>query len=80
MKARAELNDDVVFHEDGGPYAAKVTAINPDGTLELVTFGRNSIYFQHNVTESYWHCGKDGVWKWSAGGWTHVGPYRNTVT
>jgi hypothetical protein len=39
----------VLFHEEGGPYASIVTARNPDGTLELVTFGRNSVYFQHNV-------------------------------
>lgn len=30
-------------------YASIVTQVNTDGTLELATFGPNSLYFQHNV-------------------------------
>ena len=30
-------------------YASLVTQVNADGTLELATFGPNSLYFQHNV-------------------------------
>jgi hypothetical protein len=41
----------VHFNDVGGPYAAIVTKINEDGSLELATFGANSMYFQHNVTE-----------------------------
>lgn len=38
----------------GGPskrecYAAIVVGLNEDGTVELATFGPNSVYFQHNV-------------------------------
>jgi hypothetical protein len=40
----------VHFHEEGGPYPAIITATNPDGTVELATFGRNSLYFQHHVS------------------------------
>lgn len=42
----------VHFHDDGGPYAAIVAAVNDDGTLELATLGRNSLYFQHGVHEA----------------------------
>lgn len=41
----------VLFHETGGPYASLVTSVNADGTLELATFGKNSLYFQHGVKE-----------------------------
>lgn len=30
-------------------YPSIVTQVNPDQTLELATFGPNSLYFQHNV-------------------------------
>lgn len=30
-------------------YPSIVTEENADGTFELTTFGKNSIYFQHNV-------------------------------
>lgn len=55
----------VHFHEDGGPYPAIITALNPDGTVELATFGRNSLYFQHNVSMG----GPDGTAA-SKGTWT----------
>lgn len=62
----------VYFHEDGGPYPSFVTAVNPDGSLELVTFGRNSIYFQHNVQAArelpagatYETAEVKGMWTW----------------
>lgn len=41
----------VLFHEAGGPYASIVTAVNPDKSLELATFGKNSLYFQHGVQQ-----------------------------
>ena len=52
-------------------YAAIVTQVNEDGTLELATFGPNSVYFQHGVpmygrkfqgTADY----PEGAWAW---GW-----------
>lgn len=39
----------VHFNDEGGPYPALITKVNADGTLELTTFGSNSIYFQHCV-------------------------------
>lgn len=48
-----QVGTDVLFNEEGGPYAAKVTATNKDGTVDLVTFGRNSVYFQHNVPYAF---------------------------
>jgi hypothetical protein len=39
----------VHFHEEGGPYSAIITAVNTNGTVELATFGKNSLYFQHEV-------------------------------
>lgn len=57
----------VHFHEEGGPYAAIVTAINPDGTVELATLGRNSLYYQHNIPFSGASEGKEnskGTWSW----------------
>lgn len=30
-------------------YPSVVSDENPDGTFELTTFGRNSLYFQHNI-------------------------------
>lgn len=56
----------VHFHEEGGPYAALITAVNPSGTVELVTFGKNSVYFQHNVQG--WFVQEEtpprGTWTW----------------
>jgi hypothetical protein len=56
----------VHFHEEGGPYPAIVTAENPDGTVELATFGRNSLYFQHGVREapSDVYPAPKGTWSW----------------
>ncbi len=53
----------VHFHEEGGPYPSIVTAVNPDGSLELATFGKNSLYFQHNVAEQKDSLAK-GCWTW----------------
>jgi hypothetical protein len=56
----------VHFHDEGGPYAAIITALNENGTVELMTMGRNSIYFQHGVSMG----GPDGTvptkgcWTW----------------
>lgn len=49
MSQQPSVGRIVHFHEEGGPYAAIIAAVNPDGTLELATLGRNSLYFQHNV-------------------------------
>lgn len=43
-------------------YASIVTQINEDETVELVTFGPNSIYFQHNVP--YSEEPKASHWSW----------------
>lgn len=50
-------------------YPAKITKVNPRSaefgnveTVELVTFGPNSIYFQHNVPHH--HELKPGHWSW----------------
>jgi hypothetical protein len=51
----------VHFHDEGGPYAALITAVNDDGSVELVTFGRNSFYFQHGVQAG---SGEPGTWTW----------------
>lgn len=52
----------VHFHDEGGPYAALVTAVNADDSLELATFGRNSLYFQHGVR--FDPHGAHGSWNW----------------
>jgi hypothetical protein len=52
----------VHFAEDGGPYMANVVALNSDGTVELATFGRNSLYFQHGVR--FDSDGAKGTWRW----------------
>lgn len=49
---KSAVGDTVLFHEEGGPYAAVVAAVNEDGTYELATLGRNSLYFQHGIKES----------------------------
>lgn len=67
MRQPPSVGSIVHFHEDGGPYAAIITAINPDGSVELATMGRNSLYFQHNVPMG----GPDGLtalkgcWTWT---------------
>ncbi len=43
-------------------YASMVTQVNADGTVELVTFGPNSVYFQHKVTHS--STPAHGCWSW----------------
>ncbi len=51
------------YNEKGQcPYAAMITQINADGTVELATFGPNSVYFQHNVKFS--HHPKPNHWSW----------------
>jgi hypothetical protein len=38
------------YNEKGAcAYAAIITQVNADGTVELATFGPNSVYFQHAV-------------------------------
>jgi hypothetical protein len=61
--------------ECAGPirmYAAIVTQTNLDCTLELATFGPNSLYFQHNVPKFGDDCAMtpehpEGKWSW---GWS----------
>lgn len=43
-------------------YAAIITQVNDDGTVELVTFGPNSVYFQHAVP--YSEEPKESHWSW----------------
>lgn len=52
----------VTFAEEGGPYPALIGAVNTDGTVELATFGRNSLYFQHGVR--FDADGSKGTWRW----------------
>lgn len=33
-------------------YPAMITQVNKDGTVELATFGPNSLYFQHGISFS----------------------------
>ncbi len=61
---KATIGRIVHFHEEGGPYPSLVTAINPDGSLELATFGKNSLYFQHNVAEVPAVGPMKGCWSW----------------
>lgn len=49
------------YNEKGScAYAAIISQVNPDGTVELATLGPNSLYFQHSVpfseepTPSHW--------------------------
>lgn len=44
--------------------ASMVTQVNPDGTVELATFGPNSLYFQHGIPYSAEL--KPGHWSWPA--------------
>lgn len=43
-------------------YPAMITQVNPDETVELVTFGPNSVYFQHGI--SFSDEPKPGCWSW----------------
>lgn len=52
----------VHFAEDNGPYAALVTYVNADGSINLATFGSKSLYFQHNVL--FDADGMKGTWRW----------------
>jgi hypothetical protein len=60
----------VLFEEKGGPYAAIITRVNDGsetpaslpGTVELATFGPNSVYFQHGVP--YNAEAHTGTWRW----------------
>jgi hypothetical protein len=52
----------VHFSEEGGPYAAIIAAVNDDGSLELATLGRNSLYFQHGI--KFDAEGAKGTWRW----------------
>jgi hypothetical protein len=46
-------------------YAAMITQVNPDGTVELATFGPNSLYFQHAVPASmHENSPQAGCWSW----------------
>jgi hypothetical protein len=48
-------------------YAAIVTQVNDDGTLELATFGPSSLYFQRSVPKLGLKHGDGNVaWEW---GW-----------
>ena len=51
-------------YNEGGKcaYASIITQINPDGTVELTTFGPNSLYYQHNV--AYSEAPKEKHWNW----------------
>ncbi len=43
-------------------YPAIITQVNPNETVELVTFGPNSVYFQHGI--GFALEGKPGCWSW----------------
>jgi hypothetical protein len=47
---------------DVGPYASMITAVNADGTVELCTFGRNSVYFQHGI--AFDGDARARTWRW----------------
>lgn len=53
----------VHFKEEGGPYPAIVTKVNEDGTVELTTFGPNSVYFQHAVLQDE-RAEIEHTWRW----------------
>jgi hypothetical protein len=46
-------------------YAAIVTQVNDDGTLELATFGPSSLYFQRSVPQLGLNS-ENAAWEW---GW-----------
>lgn len=43
-------------------YASVISQVNPDGSVELATFGPNSLYFQHAIQHS--EKLKPGHWSW----------------
>jgi hypothetical protein len=45
-------------------YPSMITQVNPDGTVELATFGPNSLYFQHGITHA--DTPTPGCWNWPA--------------
>lgn len=57
----------VHYHDEGGPYAAIITEVGKDEwareVVELVTFGRNSVYFQHAVIFGG-EAPEAGTWSW----------------
>lgn len=51
------------YNEKGAcAYAAIITQVNEDGTVELATFGPNSLYYQHGV--SFSETPKESHWSW----------------
>lgn len=52
----------VHFAEDGGPYPAIITSVNPDNSVQLATFGNRSVYFQHMV--KFDADAARGTWRW----------------
>lgn len=65
MEQKPSVGRVVHFHEEGGPYPALITAVNEDGSVELATFGKNSLYFQHGVHElPAPNAPMKGVWTW----------------
>lgn len=51
------------YNENGEcAYAAFITQVNEDGTVELATLGPNSLYFQHKVPFSV--TPKASHWNW----------------
>jgi hypothetical protein len=45
-------------------YAAIVTDVNDDGTVDLVMFGSGSMYFQHDVEQEEKATAGSGKWSW----------------
>lgn len=45
-------------------YAAIITQVNSDGSVELATFGPNSLYFQHGILASETGAPTPGRWNW----------------
>jgi hypothetical protein len=57
----------VFFHQDGGPYPAIITKVVHDGTrvtVDLVTFGSQSVYFQLGVPQAHGDEPANGQWSW----------------
>lgn len=62
MEQKPSLGRVVHFAEEGGPYAAIIVGVNPDESVELATFGPNSLYFQHNI--KFDADGAKHTWRW----------------
>lgn len=62
MEQKPSVGRMVFFHEEGGPYPAIITALNENGSVELATFGKNSLYFQHGIPEQTEPT--KGCWSW----------------